>query len=100
VAQNPNLSVQTLATDQLKLYPNPVKEGYFFVQTDKGSSFVAEKIRITEISGKTVYMARLRKNRGKTMRVDLPATLGSGTYLVILTSARGEHITRIIMVNR
>ncbi len=100
VAQNPNLSIQTTATGQLKLYPNPVKEGYFFVLTDKESSFVAEKIRITEISGKTVYTARLRKNWGKTVRVDLPATLGSGTYLVIITTAAGERITRTIVVNR
>ncbi len=89
VEENP-LSVSKISlAGQLTLYPNPVKENFFYLRKSQDLSFSPENILITDMSGKTVYSLEVPREWGSTLRIDLPHGLANGVYLLRISSGRG-----------
>lgn len=84
----------TIYTDELKVYPNPAKDQLFVLfnlqNVNKG------ELRITDISGKTIYNQTLSSNQNNNITSINISVLSKGTYLLSLITEKGVQKTQFI----
>ncbi len=86
---SPVQAQNTLFTiDQIKIYPNPVTENYFYVSTSENLS-----VRIFDVLGKVVAKKELTPSRNEVN----VSNLTKGIYLVNLKSGNNSTTRKLII---
>ena len=77
------------------VYPNPATAGHIIIvkTTDK-----PHQLKLMTIDGKRLDFKILSTSRG-LIRLQLPAVLPSGTYILLITSADGQWAEKILIKN-
>ncbi len=98
VQENPNLAVPAPGYGSILLYPNPVTKGHFFLRNQDRGTFKPVKLMIFDMTGKMLTDIPLMPDSGNVIQIKLPTKLQDGIYLVNIISAKGERITRTLVV--
>jgi len=77
---------------KINIYPVPVREGYFHIQTDKDIS----SVKITNIIGQDIY--RIQYNNPQTLTKIILDNPRRGMYLVTILFNDGERAAKKIMI--
>jgi len=88
VEEDPTSLVETGRTPSLQVFPNPVTDGYFYIEADD-----MRQIEIIDMLGRTVIQKNVNSSRE---RIDIP-NLREGLYVVRVTTATGRTLVRIVV---
>lgn len=90
-AQKDELKIQLEELD-LRLFPNPVKSGYFSIR----SSVPFSEVKVSNIIGQSFYQRKFADQK-KEVRIEIPKA-DQGLYLVTLTYGPMHKVVRRILV--
>ena len=88
IDEEPTSLVETGRAPSLQVFPNPVTDGYFYIEADD-----MRQIEIIDMLGRTVMQKNVNSSRE---RVDIP-NLREGLYVVRVTTATGRTLVRIVV---
>jgi hypothetical protein len=87
------VSISLAENDNLKIYPNPVRDGKVYIHNDMNQSL---SYRVTDMLGKVISSDKLVSN--KESQVDL-SNAPNGIYFIELES-KGERVIKKIIVDK
>lgn len=94
------VSAKTLDAVAVNIYPNPVTAHNFYVQL---SNFTKGKytIEISQLQGKKILQHAVNTSGSQTEKIDLPAGVAAGAYLIKIMNGKGESVynDKIIVAN-
>ncbi len=94
------VSAKTLDAVAVNIYPNPVTAHNFYVQL---SNFAKGKytIEISQLQGKKILQHEVNLSGSQTEKIDLPAGVAAGAYLIKIMNGKGESVynDKIIVAN-
>ncbi len=94
------VSAKTLDAVAVNIYPNPVTAHNFYVQL---SNFAKGKytIEISQLQGKKILQHEVNLSGLQTEKIDLPAGVAAGAYLIKIMNGKGESVynDKIIVAN-
>jgi hypothetical protein len=91
-AVSPQRSSSSKSDRNISIYPVPVRENYFTIQTDQEVSFV----KITNIIGQDIYRAQY--NNPQTYNKIILDNPRRGMYLVTILFSDGTRVVKKIMI--
>ncbi len=87
---------ETVAEDQIRVYPNPFSSN-FFIDCSNASSMASVDIRVTDLAGKTVFSETWSDSHFNSKKqIDL-SDIKSGIYLVCMATDASQIITKKIV---
>jgi hypothetical protein len=87
------VAISIADNDNLKIFPNPVRDGKIYIQNDMNLSL---SYRVTDMLGKVISAERLISN--KDSQIDL-SNAPNGIYFIEVES-KGEKMIKKIIVDK
>lgn len=84
-------SISTAITDNIKIYPNPVREGKIYVESNLNKTLI---VRVTDLLGKTITTEKLLPNREN--QIDMSSS-PNGIYFVEVESGADRIVKKIVV---
>ncbi len=88
------LGVNTLATNKIKLYPNPTN-GIITLSVDENS--IIKSFEIYDLSGKLIKNSTFTENSPTNINIDL-SNFSQGIYFIKVTSDEGIYSNRLLKI--
>lgn len=84
-------SISSIANDNIKIYPNPVREGKIYVESNLNKTLI---VRVTDLLGKTITTEKLLPNREN--QIDISSS-PNGIYFVEVESGADRIVKKIVV---
>jgi hypothetical protein len=90
-------SIQSVNNDaKFRVYPNPLTGNRVNIEIPENFASNSTQISIVNIEGAVVYRTAGIKNNARLVTIQLPGTIASGTYMVVLINGSNTKIAKLI----